>query len=162
MRHGTLLDMRHGFLLAALVLVAVPGCEATDNEPDAPVVVAPESTVLGDLPFSPGVRAGDFLFLSGAIGTRPGTTALVSDDVAGQTAQTMANLRTVLHAAGADLADVVKCTVFLVDMADYPAMNEAYAAAWPADPPARSTIAGSGLALGAKVEIDCIAYVPAH
>ncbi|MFO7893475.1 MAG: RidA family protein [Longimicrobiales bacterium] len=153
--------MRYGILLIALLAAA--GCaESMDeagDEADAPVVVAPESAVLGDLPFSPGIRAGDFLFLSGAVGTRPGTTELVSDDVAEQTRQTLANLETVLQAGGADLGDVVKCTVFLVDMDDYTAMNDAYAAAWPGSPPARSTVAGSGLALGANVEIECIAYV---
>lgn len=126
----------------------------------APEVIAPAGARLGDLPFSPGVRAGDFIFLSGALGTRPGTTELVSRDVAEQTRQTLANLETVLGAAGAGLEDVVKCTVFLVDMADYAAMNAAYASAWPGPPPARSTVAGTGLALGAKVEIECIAYAP--
>lgn len=146
-------------LLTTLILLAAASCEAASEPGEEPVVVAPDSAVLAGLPFSPGVRAGDFLFLSGAIGNRPGTMELVSDDVAEQTRQTLANLRTVLQAGGAGLGDVVKCTVFLVDMADYAAMNAAYAAAWPADPPARSTVAGSGLALGARVEIECIAYV---
>lgn len=136
----------------------VPG--ARDAAAAAPEVISPAGARLGDLPFSPGIRAGDFIFLSGALGTRPGTTVLISDDVAEQTRQTLANLETVLRAAGASLGDVVKCTVFLVDMADYAAMNEVYAAVWPGPPPARSTVAGSGLALDAKVEIECIAYAP--
>jgi 2-iminobutanoate/2-iminopropanoate deaminase len=154
--------MRSGITILALALAAVAGCEPMEeagDAPETPAVVAPEAAVLDGLPFSPGIRAGDFLFLSGAIGTRPGTRELVSDDVGEQTAQTLANLRTVLRAGGADLEDVVKCTVFLLDMADYAAMNEAYAAVWPGSPPARSTVAGSGLALGAKVEIECIAYL---
>lgn len=126
----------------------------------APAVISPAGARLGDLPFSPGIRAGDFIFLSGAVGTRPGTTGLISEDVGEQTRQTLANLETVLRAAGAGLEDVVKCTVFLVDMADYAAMNAVYAAVWPGPPPARSTVAGSGLALDAKVEIECIAYAP--
>jgi reactive intermediate/imine deaminase len=155
---------RSPFLAAslALTLALVAGCEPMQEEDDdaaEAVVVAPESAVLGDLPFSPGIRAGGFLFLSGAIGTAPGTTELVSDDVGEQTAQTLCNLETVLEADGLGLEDVVKCTVFLVDMADYAAMNEAYRAVWPGPPPARSTMAGSGLALGARVEIECIAYV---
>lgn len=124
-------------------------------------VIAPGGTRIGGLPFSPAVRAGDFIFLSGSIGIHRGTTELVSDDVGEQTRQTLANLETVLQAAGAGLGDVVKCTVFLVDMADYAAMNDVYATVWPGPPPARSTMAGSGLALGAKVEIECIAYAPA-
>lgn len=121
-------------------------------------MIAPADARLGDLPFSPAIRAGGFIFLSGAIGTRPGTTDLVSDDVADQTRQTLANLESVLRSAGAGLGDVVKCTVFLVDMRDYAAMNAVYATVWPGPPPARSTVAGSGLALGARVEIECIAH----
>ncbi len=150
--------MRYPTLILGLLMVAGCAEPMQYDEPEAPVVVAPESAVLGDLPFSPGVRAGDFLFLSGAIGTAPGTTELVSDDVAEQTSRTLANLEAVLQAGGLDLGDVVKCTVFLVDMADYAAMNEAYRAVWPGPPPARSTVAGRGLALDAKVEIECIAY----
>ena len=133
------------------------GCASAAAGPE---VIAPEGSRVAGLPFSPAVRAGDFIFLSGAIGNRPGTTELVSADVGGQTRQTMENLRTVLRAAGADLADVVKCTVFLVDMRDYAAMNAVYASFWSDAPPARSTMAGSGLALGARVEIECIAYDP--
>lgn len=153
--------MRTALPLLALALL-LPACDAMEDddrdEHESPVVVAPESAVLEGLPFSPGIRAGDFLFLSGAIGTGPGTSELVSDDVAEQTTQVMANIETTLEADGLGLEDVVKCTVFLVDMADYGAMNEAYAAAWPGSPPARSTVAGNGLALGARVEIECIAY----
>ena len=149
--------------LPLTLAIAVTGCAEPVDEPEAgpeaPLAVAPESATLGELPFSPGVRAGDFLFLSGAIGNAPGTTELVSQDVGEQTRRAMENLRAVLRAGGADLDDVVKCTVFLVDMADYGAMNEAYAAVWPGHPPARSTVAGSGLALGARVEIECIAYL---
>lgn len=150
-------------LLTPLVLLTAWGCIAVEDEQELedlpPAVVAPEAAALGDLPFSPGVRAGDFLFLSGAIGNEPGTLELVSDDVGEQTTQTLENLRRVLQAGGADLGDVVKCTVFLTDMADYAAMNQAYAAVWPGPPPARSTVAGSGLALGARVEIECVAWV---
>lgn len=153
--------MRSWTLVAVLAFVLV-GCEAFEGDDDdaqeAPVVVAPESAILEGLPFSPGIRADDFLFLSGAIGTRPGTSELVSEDVGEQTTQSLRNLEAVLAADGLGLADVVKCTVFLIDMADYAAMNEAYAAVWPGSPPARSTLAGTGLAMGARVEIECIAF----
>ena len=75
----------------------------------------------------------------------------------GQTRQTLENIKTVLAAAGSSLERVVKCTVFLIDMRDYAAMNAVYAEYFPKDPPARSTVAGTGLALGARVEIECIA-----
>ncbi|MDH5590509.1 MAG: RidA family protein, partial [Gemmatimonadota bacterium] len=70
---------------------------------------------------------------------------------------TMENIRTVLAAADLTLDDLVKCTVFLADIADYAAMNQVYLEFFPADPPARSAMAGSGLALGARVEVECIA-----
>jgi 2-iminobutanoate/2-iminopropanoate deaminase len=72
----------------------------------------------------------------------------------------MQNIIAVLDAAGATLLDVIKCTVFLADIDDYAAVNEAYVQYFPTDPPARSAVAGSGLALGARVEIECIAAVP--
>ena len=109
------------------------------------------------LPFSAAVRVGDLLFLSGQIGNVPGTRQLADTGIAGQTRQTFENIKTVLAAAGSSLDRVVKCTVFLVDMRDYAAMNGVYAEYFPKDPPARSTVAGSGLALGARVEIECIA-----
>lgn len=144
-------------LALGLISLATGACATA---PAAPEVIAPEGSRVAELPFSPAVRAGDFIFLSGAVGNRPGTTALVSSEVGPQTRQTMKNLRTVLRAAGADLDDVVKCTVFLVDMRDYAAMNAVYASFWGGAPPARSTVAGSGLAIGARVEIECVAYDP--
>lgn len=111
----------------------------------------------GGLPFSSAVRVGDLVFLSGQIGNIPGTRQLADTGAGGQTRQTMENIKTVLAAAGSSLERVVKCTVFLVDMRDYGAMNAVYAEYFPTDQPARSTVAGTGLALGARVEIECIA-----
>ena len=85
---------------------------------------------------------------------------VVEGGVAAETRQAFENIKTVLAAAGATLDDVVKCTVFLADIADYQAMNEAHLEFFPENPPARSAMAGSGLALGAKVEIECIAAAP--
>ena len=107
--------------------------------------------------FSSAVRAGDLLFLSGQVGVLPGTTDVVPGGVGAETRQTMENIRAVLEHAGSSLAEVVKCTVFLADIAEYSAMNEVYATYFPSDPPARSTVAGSGLAFDARVEIECIA-----
>jgi 2-iminobutanoate/2-iminopropanoate deaminase len=112
--------------------------------------------------FSSAVRSGDVLYLSGALGALQGTDVptLVEGGIGPETRQTMANIVTVLDAAGLTLQDLVKCTVFLADIADYAAMNEAYVEFFPSDPPARSALAGSGLALGALVEIECIAAYP--
>jgi reactive intermediate/imine deaminase len=112
--------------------------------------------------FSTAVRTGDLLFLSGQIGTLPGVSAptLVEGGIAAETRQTMENVVAVLEAAELGLDDLVKCTVFLADIADYGSMNEVYLEFFPSDPPARSALAGSGLALGARVEIECIAAFP--
>ena len=112
---------------------------------------------LEGLPFSSAVRVGDMIYMSGQIGNLPGTRELASGGVAGETRQTLENIKGVLEYAGSSMDRIVKCTVFLVDIADYPAMNEVYASYFGADPPARSTVAGSGLALGARVEIECLA-----
>jgi reactive intermediate/imine deaminase len=111
------------------------------------------------LPLSTAVRVGNMLYLSGQIGILPGTKHLADTGVAGQTRQTLENIKAVLTYAGSSLERVVRCTVYLVDMRDYAKMNEVYASYFPKDPPARSTVAGSGLALGARVEIECMATV---
>jgi len=109
------------------------------------------------LPFSSAVRVGNMLYLSGQIGNVPGTRQLADTGIAGQTRQALENIKAVLASAGSSLDRAVKCTVFLADIKDYAAMNTVYATYFPKDPPARSTVAGSGLALGARVEIECIA-----
>ena len=114
---------------------------------------------LPGLPFSSAVRVGTVLYLSGQIGNRPGTRELADTGVAGQTRQTLENIKAVLAHAGSALDRVFKCTVFLRDINDYAAMNAVYATYFPTDPPARSTVAGSGLALDARVEIECMATV---
>lgn len=112
--------------------------------------------------FSSAVRSGDLIFLSGAIGAEPNVSPprLVEGGIQAETRQAIENLQAVLAAAGATLDDVVKCTVFLADIGDYAAMNEAYIEYFGDNPPARSALAASGLALGALVEIECIAAAP--
>lgn len=114
---------------------------------------------LAGLPFSSAVRVGNLLFLSGQIGNVPGTRQLADTGIAGQTRQIFENIKSILAAGGSSLTQLVKCTVFLADIRDYAAMNAVYTTYFPVDPPARSTVAGSGLALGARVEIECIATV---
>jgi reactive intermediate/imine deaminase len=108
------------------------------------------------LPFSTAVRVGDILYLSGQIGTVPGA-GVVSGGIGAETRQTLENIKSTLDALGSSMERVFKCTVFLKDIADYTSMNEVYARFFPNEPPARSTVAGSGLALGALVEIECMA-----
>ena len=111
-------------------------------------------------PYSPAVRAGDWLALAGQVGIDPATGRLVDGGVAAQTRQALANVAAVLGDCGASLGDVAKTTVFLVDMGDFPVMNEVYADAFAGYRPARSTIAVAALPLGAVVEIEVWAYLP--
>jgi reactive intermediate/imine deaminase len=134
-----------------VLLIVVPALGAQQKE-----VLQVPGAVAG-LPFSSAVRVGDVIYLSGQIGNRIGTRELVPGGIGPETRQALENIRTVLQSAGSSLDRVFKCTVFLADINDYTAMNEVYASVFPKDPPARSTVAGSGLALGARVEIECMA-----
>ena len=100
---------------------------------------------------------GHVLYLSGQIGVFLGTRQLVDTGIVKQTQQTLENIKAVLSYAGSSLDSVFKCTVFLANIRDYDQMNGVYTTYFPKDPPARSTVAGSGLALGARVEIECLA-----
>ncbi len=137
------------FIFTALSLAAC-GDNAQDRAFD-------RDPSLGELPFSSAVVVGDTIYLSGEIGRAPGTTTLVEGGVAAQTAQIFENYAATLERIGGSLSDIVKCTVFLENMDDYAAMNAAYAAAFPGDKPARSTMGVDGLAMGAALEIECLA-----
>ncbi len=110
-------------------------------------------------PYSPIMRGGDFLFTAGQIGISDGV--LVEGGVEAQTRQVFANLRSVLASAGVSLTDVVKATVFLVDIDDYAAVNKIYSESFDGHRPARSAVAVTALPLGAQVEIEVIAARPA-
>jgi reactive intermediate/imine deaminase len=112
-------------------------------------------------PFSPAVRAGGFLFVSGQIGARMqnGTMVLVPGGIEAETRQVMDNIKDILTRNGSSLDRVTKCTVMIADMAEWPKMNAVYATYFPGPKPARSALGANGLALGAKVEIECIALV---
>ena len=103
------------------------------------------------------VASGEFVFLSGQTGQNPATGEIVTGGVEHETRQVLDNLSHVLAAAGLDFASVVKCNVFLVDMADFQAMNTVFADVIPGPFPARSTVAVAALPLGAHVEIECVA-----
>lgn len=119
---------------------------------------APGAEMLA-LPFSEAVRVGDMLYLSGQIGIVPGTTELVPGGIGGETRQALENIKAILERNGSSLDRVVKCTVFLAEINEWPNMNEVYRTYFPKAPPARSAMAASGLALNARVEIECIAVV---
>lgn len=113
---------------------------------------------LGRLPaFSHATRMGELVFASGTLGTRGASLELVAGGVGAQTTQALANLATIFEAAGARLADALKCTVYLTEMSRFGEMNEAWLAVFGSAPPARTTVGVSALALGAAVEIECVA-----
>ncbi len=111
------------------------------------------------LPFSEAVRVDHTLYLSGQLGT-DAALRLVPGGIAAETRQALENIRRVLRRHGGSLANVVKCTVMLADMAEWPAMNEVYRTFFTEHLPARSAFGATGLALGARVEIECVAVLP--
>jgi 2-iminobutanoate/2-iminopropanoate deaminase len=108
-------------------------------------------------PYSPAIRAGGLVFVSGQLALRPGSHEMVSDAIGEQTEQVFANLRAILEAAGSGLARIVKTTVYLRNLDDFQGMNEVYRQYVGELPPARATIEVSALPSGALVEIDAIA-----
>jgi 2-iminobutanoate/2-iminopropanoate deaminase len=112
-------------------------------------------------PYSPGMAFEKLIFVSGQGATDPATGALAGADAATQTEQCLRNVEAILHAAGSDLQHVLRCGVFLLDMAEFPEMNAVYERVFGEHRPARTTIQAAGLpGEGLRVEIDCIAYRP--
>lgn len=110
--------------------------------------------------YSVAIRDGNLVFVSGMTGVKPGSQDIVDGGVGAQTRQTLANIQTALQTAGASMADVGECTVFLVDMADYAAMNAVYVEFFRVDPPARATLSVTALPRpAARVEIKCTAVL---
>ena len=158
--------MRPLTLLVAAAVTA--GCTA--QAPPAPPLgtTPPASTVTPEFvnlvepwpfPFSSAVRAGDLIFVSGQIGSEmdDGQPTLVSGGIEAETRQTLENIKAILAKAGSSLEKVVKCSVMMADMAEWPRMNTIYATYFPGPKPARSAWGANGLALNARVEIECLA-----
>ena len=149
------LTLRARPLLAALVVAA---CAPGDRQATAAPEFLNSGKVLpATLPFSEAVRVGNTLYLSGQIGVAPGTLALVPGGMPAEARQTMDNIRTTLTAHGYAMSNVVTCTVMLADMADWPAFNTVYQTFFTPPYPARSAFGANGLALGARVEVECLA-----
>ena len=147
--------------LMGVALAALTGCVAVEaNEFSAkPVVSHFGSQAMGgtQLPFSKSVTAGDTIYISGELGTDPATGKLVTGGTGPETTQIFLNMERTLASQGADLSNIVKCTVYLNNIDNFGEMNEAYKAALPDPKPARATVAVTALAMGASLEIDCIA-----
>lgn len=143
--------------LATLVLLFVGAPAARAEEPPAVEFLNSGKIVPATLPFSEAVRVGDTLYLSGQVGIKPGTLELVPGGIEAEARQTLDNIRTTLEAHGYSLRDVVKCTVMLADIAEWAAFNEVYKTFFSPPYPARSALGANGLAIGARVEVECIA-----
>ncbi len=143
--------------IAVFASIVVGGCQRDRG----PVVAYLSSSATSDLnlPFSEAVRVDALLFVSGQIGNLPGTLTLAEGGIQGQTRQTLENMQAILERYGSSMDRVVKCTVYLTDMSEWPAMNEIYVQYFINHKPARAAAGASALALGAKVEIECVAVV---
>ena len=116
---------------------------------------------MADLPFSPYRRVGDLVFLSGELGRLPGTMTLAPGGIQAETRQCLMNIQATLATLGLGLDAVVKAQVFMADFGEWAAMNAVWTDMFAAPLPARSALGANGLALGARVEIECIAAFPA-
>ena len=131
------------------LIIAVGGCTTMHRDHDFLTLGRPLT-----YPFSPVVRVGDMLYLSGQIGT-DSAGRVVAGGIQAEARQTLNNIRDVLASSGSSMDRVVKCTVMMADMKEWPAMNEVYTTYFPTHKPARSAFGATGLALNARVEIEC-------
>ena len=146
---------------ALLLLVALGGLAGSEQVfcagTDAVEFLNSGKVLPTNLPFSEAVRVGSMLYLSGQIGIVPGSRKLVDGGVREEARQTMENIKTSLEAHGYAMTDVVKCTVMLADISEWGTFNEVYKTFFSGRYPARSALGANGLAMGARVEIECIA-----
>ena len=153
--------------LALLALFVFVGCSGFKVSP-TPAPTPTTETVNGityhmpygrpTRPFTPAVQVGNLIFVSGQIGTAPNAQGqVVAGGIQAETRQTLNNIRDVLEKSGSSMDRVAKCTVFMADMREWDAMNEVYVTFFPGNKPARSALGANGLALGARVEIECFA-----
>lgn len=143
--------MRLGPVLGAL-LISLAAATAASAQQESVRYITPNPNA----PYSQVVKVGNTVYLSGMLGTVPGQ-GLAPGGIQPETRQTLENIRAALDKVGATMDDVVKCTVFLADMAEWGAMNEVYVTFFPKNRPARSAVGVNGLAANARVEIECMA-----
>lgn len=152
--------MKISLLAAAAVLGCLATCAVSAQQPAAVEFLNSGKVVPANLPFSEAVRVGNVIYLSGQVGIKPGTLQLVPGGLKAQTRQAMENIRTVLEAQGAGMGNLVKCTAMLADMSKWNEFNDVYKTFFTAGRyPARSAFGTNGLAIGAQVEIECVAAV---
>jgi len=142
-------------LLYLLLFVGLIACQ--NNNSSKLEYLNPEGS--SNRPFSEAVRVGNLLFTSGNLGRDPETRKLPEGGITAETKQCLENIKTVLEKYGSSINKVVKVTVMLADISEWAAMNEVYVTFFTDNKPARSAFGGNGLAGGARVEIECVAYI---
>lgn len=157
-RGAAITGRRAAVIGAGLCLLLALAPPARAQEPAGEIEFLDEGAVLPTgLPFSEAVRHDDVLYLSGMVGIVPGTDTLAAGGIEAEARQTMENIRTVLEAYGSSLDRIVKCTIFLADIGEWGTFNEVYRSFFEGRFPARSALGAAGLALDARVEVECIA-----
>jgi reactive intermediate/imine deaminase len=153
--------MSNRVVLLALSFGLVMACTHSAREPSAakPEFLNSTASLKSGRPFSEAVRIGGFIFLAGQIGIDAATGKPVTGGIKPESRQALQNIQKILEDNGASLEDVVKCTVFLADIGEWATFNEVYKEFFKPPYPARSALGANGLALGARVEVECIAYV---
>lgn len=163
MNRHPLARLIHGRLIPACLLAVFAAACATTGSSQQDVVAHFPVPGNAQLPFSEAVRVGNMLYLSGQVGTKSlsgdSGMELVAGGIEAETRQVMENIRAVLERHGSSFDRVVKCTVMMADMSEWGAMNSVYVTYFPKHLPARSALGANGLALGARVEIECMATV---
>ena len=149
--------VRQVSMIAAVAAVVSGATAQTAGAQGGKQVFNPPNARPGGV-LSSAVKVGDIVFLSGALGTKPGGGGLADSTIAGQTRQALENIKASAALAGVTMADIAKCTVFLADVANFQAMNGVYREFFATEPPARTTVAVAGLVVpGALIEIECMA-----
>ena len=149
-------------ILLALFLFLISCNPPAETIKDTPIIkhYVSEQTTKMNLPFSDAVIVDNMIYLSGQIGNTPGSFKLVEGGIRAEAKQTMENIKATLAANGATMDDIIKCRVFIEDIKEWGIFNEEYVKFFPNKKPARSALGANGLALGAKVEVECMACRP--
>ena len=153
------------YLTIAIAYIALTSAVVTQEKKPVGQAPGPQyfpmpSTGGSPLPFSEAVKLGDTLYVSGQIGNLPGTLTLAAGGIVPEARRTLENIKAILERHGSSMEHALKCTVFLADIKEWPAFNEVYREFFKTNLPARSALGANGLALGARVEVECIAFVP--
>jgi 2-iminobutanoate/2-iminopropanoate deaminase len=148
------------FLLSTIVTTFACRASTPPRDSRSPEFLASQQSVALSLPFSDAVRAGDFLFVSGQLGTVPGKDALAAGGIGPEAKQALENVKAILARHGSSMEAVVKCTVFMADIKEWAEFNAVYRGYFAEHFPARTASGSNGLSLGARVELECIAYAP--